>query len=68
VTARPFCEPRRCSLEQVPQRFRREWLGEICETPGSKRSLANGGVVVPGHVDDWHRNVRRFETVPQLDA
>ncbi len=32
------------------------------------RSLANGGAVVPGDVDDRHRNVCFFETVPQLDT
>jgi hypothetical protein len=39
---------------------RSERLGEIRETPGSKRGLANGGLVVPRHVDDRHGNVRCF--------
>jgi hypothetical protein len=33
-----------------------------------KRSRANGWVVVSSHVDDRHGNVRRFQTMPQLDA
>jgi hypothetical protein len=33
-----------------------------------KSSLAGDGVVVPGHVDDRHGNVRHLETVPQLYA
>ena len=32
------------------------------------RSRANGWAVVPGDVDDWHRNVRCFETVPHFDT
>src|SRR5712672_2781341 len=58
----------RCSLERFDQRRRREWLCEISETPGVQRSLANGGVVVPGHVDDRHKTPSSFETMPQLDA
>jgi hypothetical protein len=54
----------RRSLERLHQRLRRERLCEIGEASGLKRSLANDGVVVSSHVDDWHRNVRRFETVP----
>ena len=33
-----------------------------------KGSGANGWAVVPGDVDNRHRNVRFFETVPQLDT
>jgi hypothetical protein len=32
------------------------------------RSRANGWAVVPGDVDDRHRNVRFFKTVPHLDT
>jgi hypothetical protein len=32
------------------------------------RGRANGWAVVPGDVDDRHRNVRFFETVPQRDT
>ena len=32
------------------------------------RSSANGWAIIPGDVDDRHRNVRFFETVPQLDT
>src|SRR5436309_11945246 len=46
-----LCEPRRCSLEQVPQRLRRERLCEVSEATGLKRSRANGGPVVRSHVD-----------------
>ena len=62
-------EPRRCSLEgSISERPRGERLCEIGETPRLERRGANGRVVVPSHVDDRHRNVRCFETVPQLDA
>jgi len=47
-------EPRRCSFNWLDQRLRRERLCEIGEAPGVQRSLANGRVVVPGHVDDRH--------------
>src|SRR5258705_10170051 len=63
-----LCKPRRCSLEGLHQRLHREWLCEIGEAPGLKRSRANSGVVVSRHVDDRHGNVRCFETVPQLDT
>jgi len=33
-----------------------------------KRSGANGWAFVPGDVNDRHRNVRFFETVPQFDT
>ena len=58
----------RGSLERLDQRLRGEWLCEIGEASGLKRSLASGGVVVSSHVDDRHGNVRRFETVPKLNA
>ena len=32
------------------------------------RSLANGWAVVPGDVDDRHRNVRFFEMLPKIDT
>jgi hypothetical protein len=58
----------RGSLDRLPQRLGREWLGEIGEATRLKRSRANGRAVVPSHVDDRHRIASRFETVPQLDA
>jgi hypothetical protein len=61
-------EPRRCSVEQVPQGLRRERLGEIGEAPGLMRSHADGRAVVRSHVDDRHSISSRLETVPQLDA
>ena len=66
--ASDLCDPRRGSLERLNERLRREGLCEIGETPGLKRSLANGGFVVSGHVDHRHSHVRCFEAVPQLDA
>jgi len=63
-----LCEPRRRSLERLDQRLRRERLCEIGETSGLKCSLANGGVVVPSHVDDRRGNSRSFEPKPQLDG
>jgi hypothetical protein len=61
-------ERSRCSREWFDQRLRREWLCEIGEATGLKRSHTNGWVVVPGHVDDRHRIPSSFETMPQLDA
>ncbi len=58
---------RRCSLDRFDQRLRRERLCEIGEATGFQRRLANGGVVVPGDIDDRHQNSSRLETTPQLD-
>jgi hypothetical protein len=55
-------------MQRDHQRHRREWLCQIGEAPGLMRSRANGWAVVPGDVDDRHRNVRFFETVPQRDT
>ena len=55
-------------LERIYQRPRRERLCEIGETLGLIRSLANGGGIVPSHVDDRHRIARRLETEPYFDA
>src|SRR5882757_8354307 len=45
----------------------RERLCEIGEATGFQRRLVNGGVVVPGDIDDRHQNSSRLETTPQLD-
>jgi hypothetical protein len=66
--ASDLCEPRRCSLEWLDERLRRERLCEIGEASRLKRSLANGGVVFSSHVDDRHGNASSFEAMPQLDA
>ena len=58
---------RRCSLDRLDQRLRRERLCEIGEATGFQRSFANGGVVVPSDVDDRHQNSSSLETTPQLD-
>ena len=58
---------RRCSLDRLDQRLRRERLCEIGEATGFQRRLADGGVVVPGDIDDRHQNSSRLETTPQLD-
>src|SRR6267142_2921480 len=60
-------KPRRCSLDRLDQRLRRERLCEIGEATGFQRSFANGGVVVPSDVDDRQRNSSSLETMPQLD-
>src|SRR5712675_3731433 len=58
---------RRCSLDRLDQRLRRERLCEIGEATGFQRRLANGGVVVPSDIDDRHRYSSSLETAPQLD-
>ena len=44
---------------------RTAWLEDVAS--GLKRRRANGGGVVPGHVDDGHSLASRFEMVPDVD-
>src|SRR5437764_3909725 len=59
---------RRCSLERLHQRLRREGLCKIGEASRLKRKHPDGRIVVPSDVDDRHRNASSFELLPQLDA
>ena len=52
------------SLDRLDQRPRGERLFEIGEALGLKRRRANGGGIVPGHVDDRHSIPSRFEAMP----
>ena len=61
-------QPRRRPMQRLHQRLRREWLCQIGETPGLMRSLASGGAVVSGDVDDRHGNVRFFKMASYLDT
>src|SRR6478736_4136615 len=55
-------------MQRLDQRLRREWLCQIGEAPGLMRSLASGGAVVPGDVDDRHGIVCFLKTASHLDT
>jgi hypothetical protein len=54
-------------MQVLRQRRSGKWLGEKRKAPGTMRSLANGGVVIPGHEDDWRRDIFGLETLRHLD-
>ena len=68
VRAPRLREPRRCSLERLDQRLRRERFGKIGKAAGLKCSRANDWVVICGDVDNGHGNVSGCETLPKIDA
>jgi hypothetical protein len=68
VRAPRLRETRRCSLERLNQRPRRDRLCETGDASGLKRSRTNGRVVARSHVDDRQRTPSRFQAMPQLDA
>ncbi len=57
----------RCALDRFDQRFCRERLSQVGNTPRLERSFMCGMFVVPGDKNDWQRDPRSQPTA-QLDA